>query len=78
MIIRQVTIPNRDEMGWIHGTKKVIVIWECPTCGKKMGEPHNHHFAEDGEWYDVDIWQNDCGHTTKYKDLKIIEKLFGN
>ncbi|PTM58351.1 hypothetical protein [Desmospora activa] len=69
METRIVTITNRD---WFRGTKVVEVEWKCPTCGEPMGEPKLRRFCEDGEWYDVHVWDNECGHIAKYRHLKIV------
>lgn len=68
-----ITVPNRDSEGWLHDTKTVKVIWKCPTCSKEMGKPKLQLFCEDGEFYSVHTWSNDCGHIAKYKDLLITE-----
>ena len=41
----------------------------CPICGAKRGTPKNYHFCEDGDWFDVDTWENPCGHKDMYKDV---------
>lgn len=70
-----IVVPNRDVVGWLHGTKTVTVEWNCPTCGKEMGEPQIQSFCEDGEWYSVHTWKNSCGHIAKYEDLKEVKEL---
>ena len=35
-----------------------------------MGKPKLENFCEDGVWYVVHKWDNDCGHIAKYTDLK--------
>lgn len=65
-----VTIPNRDNQGYLLGAKSVLVEWKCPTCGEIMGDPVVKQFCEDGEFYSVHTWENDCGHVAKYNDLK--------
>lgn len=69
-----ITIPNRDKDGWLHGTIQVIADWKCPVCGNPMGEPKLQQFCEDGEFYSVHTWSNDCGHVCKYTDLKIVSR----
>ncbi|MFI9026387.1 hypothetical protein [Streptomyces sp. NPDC053560] len=44
----------------------VLVEPECPRCGGPRGKPRNHRFCEDGAWYDVDKWENPCGHVDMY------------
>lgn len=68
-----VTVPKRDKEGWLHGTKDVLVEWSCPQCGAEMGEPRPQTFCEDGEFFSVHVWENDCGHIARYRNLKVIE-----
>lgn len=72
-LYRVVTIPQRDRDGWLLGTKTVKADWHCPTCGREMGTPRWWSFCEDGEWYSIHVWENKCGHTTKYNSLTIID-----
>lgn len=60
--------------GWKIETPKVDVLWECPTCGKEMGEPRGRNFYEDGYSYYCDVWENECGHVAAYKDVKMKTK----
>ncbi len=69
---RTIIIPNRDKSGWLHGTRQVTVYWHCPICKTIMGEPRLQQFCEDGEFYNVHVWDNPCGHVAKYKDLVIL------
>ena len=68
--MKKITVTNRDKSGWLHGTKNIVVKWDCPICGELMGEPKLKRFHEDGEWYSVHTWINECGHVAKYKELK--------
>lgn len=54
--------------GWTYYPKAIEISDNCPICGAKRGTPQNKHFCEDGEWFDVDVWENYCGHIDKYKD----------
>jgi hypothetical protein len=38
----------------------------CPTCGGVRGKPRSTRSHDDGEWYSVDVWTNDCGHPDPY------------
>lgn len=67
--VREVQIVLRD--GWQMETPKVDVLWECPTCGEKMGEPKGKNFFEDGDSYHCDVWENPCGHVARYEELKM-------
>lgn len=55
--------------GWQYYPLRIEIGDKCPICGGQRGKPHNHHFCEDGEWFDVDKWENPCGHVDKYKDV---------
>lgn len=54
--------------GWIYGPMVVEIADTCPICGSQRGVPYPHRFCEDGEWMDVDKWDNPCGHVDKYRD----------
>jgi hypothetical protein len=66
---KTITIPKRDQQGWLYGTKQVTVLWKCTACGELMGDPKLQQFCEDGEWYSVHTWKNSCGHVAKYTGL---------
>ncbi|MBU8576444.1 hypothetical protein ACQKEX_14580 [Bacillus pumilus] len=70
MTIQKITIPKRDFNGYLVGFSKIKVVWECPTCGGKMGEPQLTPHVEDGFHGSIHAWENQCGHVTKYEDLK--------
>lgn len=38
----------------------------CPTCGGPRGAVVRRHMYEDGDIYDVDTWENPCGHVDTY------------
>lgn len=71
--VRAITVPNRDSAGWLHGTKNIKVLWVCPSCKESMGEPRLQNFCEDGEFYNVHVWENECGHVAKYAELTLVE-----
>ena len=70
--VKKIIIPNRDKQGWLHGTKEVVAVWECPVCKQEMGEPKWMRFCEDGEFYTVNVWTNQCGHIAKYSQLQLV------
>lgn len=47
----------------------VSISNRCPVCGGERGKPYWYHFCEDGDWYDVQRWDNPCGHVDKYSDV---------
>lgn len=71
--VKVITVPNRDSAGWLHGTKNVEALWECPSCKKPMGEPRLQDFCEDGEFYNVHVWKNECGHITSYNEMTLAQ-----
>ncbi|MGG3435975.1 hypothetical protein ABER96_03335 [Bacillus subtilis] len=72
MNTKKVTIPARDSNGFMIGFKEVNALWECPTCGGKMGNPQFMQHAEDGFFGSIHIWVNPCGHVAHYKNLQIV------
>lgn len=54
--------------GWTFYPMNVEISDNCPICGGKRGQPKEKYFCEDGEWYTVETWDNECGHVDKYKD----------
>jgi hypothetical protein len=67
----RVTIMYRNNFdggdGWNYYPKQIEIADACPICGEKRGTPYNYHFCEDGEWYDVNKWDNPCGHLDTYR-----------
>lgn len=63
---------------WGHGLGRIIVRTitigsRCPaiteegtSCGALRGKPYGHNFHSDGEWANVDRWENPCGHIDYY------------
>lgn len=54
--------------GWIAYPIQIEIADTCPVCGGKRGTPYWHRFHEDGQWIDVQKWDNPCGHVDSYKD----------
>ena len=67
-----VTIMYRNSFvggdGWQYYPMRVNISKNCPVCGKPRAKAYPYHFCEDGEWFTVDKWDNECGHIDKYKD----------
>ena len=61
----------RTADGWLIGTKTVVIADNCPFCHGPRSVPKNYHFCEDGEWYDVDVWLNLCGHVDMYSAVLV-------
>lgn len=64
--------------GWTYYPMTVEIDDNCPKCGCKRGKPKHHRFCEDGEWFSVNIWENDCGHVDSYKDCYFEAKQLSN
>ena len=62
--------------GWTYYPKDIIISDLCPICGQKRGKPVLNRYCEDGEFYYLHNWKNECGHVDNYKDCFIeSEKL---
>lgn len=55
--------------GWTYYPMRIEISDNCPICGCKRGEPKWHNQCEDGEWFQVQTWNNPCGHTDYYGDV---------
>lgn len=71
--VRTVTIMYRNSWsggdGWTYYPVTVTIAATCPVCGEPRGTPTRRLFCEDGEWYDLDVWENPCGHLDRYQDV---------
>lgn len=74
MTIKTITIPQRDENRRIMGTTFITTEWNCPVCGREMGEPELKIYGEDDKLYAVHTWENSCYHITDYGDLKPVSQ----
>jgi hypothetical protein len=55
--------------GWTYYPLTVAIADTCPVCGGPRGEPVMQPFREDGEWYALSTWTNECGHLDRYQDV---------
>ena len=53
--------------GWTYYPKTIEVGDKCLVCGGPRAEPQSYTFCEDGEWFTVDQWHNECGHVEPYE-----------
>jgi hypothetical protein len=60
---------TRSIGGWYLNFRTVNVQNICPRCGQERGAIRNERFYEDDTWYNVDRWDNKCGHTDKYVNV---------
>jgi hypothetical protein len=68
------TVRVRDrsaESAWGSGpvnpiVRSIEISANCPVCGGPRGVPSNLNQCDDGAYYSVDVWTNDCGHTDYY------------
>lgn len=49
--------------------RRVTVSARCPRCGGPRGEARGLNQHDDGAWYSVDVWTNQCGHEDLYRDV---------
>lgn len=57
--------------GWTYYPVTVEIGDACPKCGGPRGRPYPHRFCDDGEWFDVNTWDNPCGHLDLYRDVLV-------
>ena len=62
---------RRRESNYNYGPdfKYITIRSICPVCGGPRGEPRWLNFCEDGDWYQVNVWDNPCGHQDMYADV---------
>lgn len=69
------TVRVRDrsaESPWGSGpinpvVRTITISAACPKCGGPRGVPRNLNQCDDGAYYSVDVWANDCGHPDFYE-----------
>lgn len=68
--MKKVTIMFRNSYvggdGWTYYPLTIEIGDNCPVCGCKRGEVKPINMCEDGEWFNVDTWHNECGHIDYY------------
>jgi hypothetical protein len=71
-----VTVLDRQAQarGWGNGGgapifRAIAISDRCPSCGGPRGEVYKYNFHEDGGWYNVDRWDNPCGHVDMYDSV---------
>jgi hypothetical protein len=47
--------------------RTVTIPAVCPTCGGPRGAARGFNQHEDGVWFNVDVWDNPCGHVDYYR-----------
>lgn len=60
--------------GWRYYPLEIEIGENCPMCGEKRGTPEWHNQTEDGEFYQLHIWKNHCGHLDAYRDCYLESK----
>lgn len=69
----RVTIMYRNNYdggdGWTYYPMTIEIGDNCPHCGGPRGEPRYHRQCEDGEWFDLQVWSNPCGHVDFYQSV---------
>jgi len=69
------TVRIRDraaEGAWGSGpinpvVRTVTISSKCPQCGGPRGKATNLNQCDDGAYYSVDVWFNQCGHVDMYE-----------
>jgi len=51
--------------------RTVAISAACPNCGGPRGEKRSGRIIEDGEYYWVDDWDNQCGHEDMYASVLV-------
>lgn len=51
--------------------RTVTISDRCPACGGPRGKDtvRGHNFRVDGDWFNVDRWDNPCGHVDYYANV---------
>lgn len=75
MLIRAVKL-LKEEQGKIQYQYKAY-YWKCSTCGATLKEPVQEEIELNRQNYIVDVWGNNCQHTTTYLTMQepTIEEL---
>ena len=55
--------------GWTYYPKTITISAFCPQCGERRGIPTWINQAEDGEWFQLNVWTNECGHLDTYHSV---------
>jgi hypothetical protein len=69
METKTVVIPRYEQHDGLY-TTVVKLQWVCPVCGGPRGEPQSVRSYDGSRFMIVDGWQNPCGHTDKYSDVR--------
>ena len=69
----RVTIMYRNNYdggdGWTYYPMTIDIGDNCPQCGCPRGKPRIHTQCEDGEYFHVHVWTNECGHVDFYQSV---------
>ncbi len=62
------------EAPWGYGltspvVRTVEISADCPKCGQPRGERRGLNQCDDGAFYNVEVWDNPCGHVDQYADV---------
>ncbi|QEG13650.1 hypothetical protein MARVELLAND_128 [Bacillus phage vB_BspM_MarvelLand] len=73
-----IVVPERDLNNdlAIIGTKVVVALWECPKCGKELGEPYLDMLHVNGQSFAVHHWKTNCGHRVPYTELSLVDRYY--
>lgn len=73
-----IVVPVKDSKEGLSivGTKVVVALWECPKCGKELGEPYLDILTENGQQFAVHYWKTKCGHNVPYTELSLVDRYY--
>jgi len=73
-----IVVPEKDPKGGLSliGTKFVVALWECPKCGKELGEPYLDILTVNGQSFAVHHWKTECGHRVPYTELSLVDRYY--
>jgi len=69
LTLKTVTIPATATHEGIYA-KRVVLKWNCPTCGEPRGEIHETISYDGSRRLNVNGWINPCGHIDKYDHVR--------
>lgn len=71
--VMTVNVSNRGQGRSYQGVwiTTVTIVATCPHCGGPRGPKRNGRIIEDGWRYQVDNWDNPCGHVDMFEDVLI-------
>lgn len=66
MLVRVLDHSGRGSNRRYSQVVTVEIADACPVCGSPRGRPRPYRGSGNGEPYEVDVWDNPCGHVDQY------------